>query len=84
MDQRVGAEVQLYSWDAERIGVYEMRTALTVDVDLEELKIMELLLSNRVNADYDPDIYGLLGRVRGWIDGLNSARPPSESPAQHH
>ena len=42
------------------------------------------LLSNRVNADYDPDIYGLLGRVRGWIDGLNSARPPSESPAQHH
>ena len=33
-----------------------------------ELQIIERLLSNRMNADYDPDIVGLLHKVRKEIN----------------
>lgn len=37
-------------------------------LSLEELKIMERLLSNRLNADYDQNVYNLLKKVSKWID----------------
>lgn len=35
---------------------------------LWELKMIERLLSNRVNADFDPDVRGLLHKVRKEIN----------------
>lgn len=39
--------------------------------NLQELKIIERLLSNRINVDYDPDIENLLYKVRNEINNAN-------------
>ncbi len=39
--------------------------------DLCELKTIEQLLSNRINADYDPDIDRLLCKIRKEINDIN-------------
>lgn len=36
-------------------------------IDLPELKILERLLSNRINAGFDPDIDKLLHKIRSEI-----------------
>lgn len=40
-------------------------------LNLQELKIIERLLSNRINADYDPDIDRLLCKIRKEINDIN-------------
>lgn len=39
--------------------------------NLEELKIIERLLQNRLNADFDPQIDELLHKVRKNINDIN-------------
>ena len=39
-------------------------------LNLCELKIMERLLSNRINADYDPDVDRLLCKIRKEINDI--------------
>lgn len=39
--------------------------------NLCELKTIEQLLSNRINADYDPDVDRLLCKVRKEINDIN-------------
>ncbi len=39
--------------------------------NLCELKTIEQLLSNRINADYDPDIDRLLCKIRKEINDIN-------------
>ncbi len=38
-----------------------------MDFNIWELKIIERLLSNRLSADFDPEISGLLHKVRNQI-----------------
>lgn len=40
-------------------------------LNLQELKIIERLLSNRINADFDPDIDRLLCKIRKEINDIN-------------
>lgn len=40
-------------------------------LNLQELKMIERLLSNRINADYDPDIDGLLCKIRKEINDIS-------------
>lgn len=40
-------------------------------LNLRELKIMERLLSNRINADFDPDIDRLLCKIRREINNIS-------------
>ena len=37
-------------------------------ISMEELKVIEQLLSNRMNAGYDPNVEKLLSKVRKEID----------------
>jgi len=41
-----------------------------VKFNLQELKIIERLLTNRINADYDPDIDRLLCKIRKEINDI--------------
>ena len=40
-------------------------------LNLHELKIIERLLSNRINADYDPDIERLIFKIRKEINDIS-------------
>lgn len=40
--------------------------------DLLELKTIERLLTNRINADFDPDVDILLSKVRNEIKKMQS------------
>lgn len=40
-------------------------------LNLRELKIMERLLSNRINAGYDPDVARLLCEIRKEINNIS-------------
>lgn len=40
-------------------------------LNLQELKIIERLCSNRINADYDPDIDRLLCKIRKEINDIS-------------
>ncbi len=40
-------------------------------LNLSELKIIERLLSNRLNADFDPEVDDLLHKVRKEINDTN-------------
>lgn len=42
-----------------------------MNLNLQELKIIERLLSNRINADYDPDVDRLLCKIRKEINVIN-------------
>lgn len=39
--------------------------------NLSELQIIERLLSNRLNADFDPEVEELLHKVRKQINDIN-------------
>ncbi len=41
-------------------------------LNLQELKIIERLLSNRINADYDTDIDRLLCKIRKEINDISN------------
>lgn len=41
-----------------------------MEFNLRELEIIEKLLSNRLNADFDPDIDKLRNKVRDRIDDI--------------